>query len=294
MALIERLFAPARPRLAVVLGGGGNLGAFEVGVVDALAVHGVEPDLLVGTSVGAINAAFWAFNPGRDAGGRLLEVWRSAARQPLLRGGRIAVLRRLLGRSSSLFGSEALAALLRGAISSPARIEEARIPLAVTVTSAATGARRVLREGPLHDAVLASSAVPGIFPPVQIEDAAYIDGGVVANVDLESVAEAGIGQALAVDLMGVLAQPPTGDLWDMLQRSLVFALRRQTDLELAHVSGSVRTALLRPLMPGVPLLGDFGRTEDMVAWGRRAGEEFVARHLDRRGRVVPGVMETEA
>jgi NTE family protein len=293
VAFLDRLLGPSRRRLAVVLGGGGNLGAFQVGVIDALAVHGVRPDLLVGTSVGAINATFWAFNPGPQAGARLLEVWRQAAQQPLLRGGRVAVLRRLVGRSNHLFGAEGLSSLVQGAIPGPVRLEEAPIALALTATSAVNGERRVLRSGPVHAAVLASSAVPGIFPPVEIDGVSYVDGGVVANLDLDSVLEAGLGQALAVDLMGVHADTPPGDLWEMLQRSLVFALRRQADLAIGAVGPRLRTALLRPRMPAVPLLGDFGRMEEMVAWGRRAGEEFVRRHLDARGRVIPGRMEVD-
>ncbi len=277
----------------MVLGGGGNLGAFEVGVVDAMARSGIVPDLLVGTSVGAINAAFWAFNPGPEAGARLLEIWRQAARQPLLRGGRIAVLRRLIGRANHLFGTETLASILHGALPGPVLVEEAEIPLAISLTQARSGERRVLRSGPLHTAVLASSAVPGVFPPVVIDGVSYMDGGVVANVDLDSVVEAGIDQALVVDVMGVRTEADPVDLWEMLQRSVVFSLRRQTDLNVRAVAGRVRAAVLRPRMPSVPLLGDFRRMEPMVEWGRRAAERFLAAHFEAGGRVRPGLMESE-
>lgn len=291
MDLLDRLRG-RRPRLAVVLGGGGNLGAFQVGVIDTLAAHGIVPDLVVGTSVGAINGAYWAFNPGPEAGRRLLAVWRQAARQPLLRGGRVAVLRRLIGGRNHLFGSEPLSMLLSGAIPGPVRIEEAKVPLAITVTDAVTGSRRVLRSGLLHPAVLASSAVPGIFPPVEIGGASYVDGGVVANLDLDSVIEGGIGQALAVDVMGFQAEAAPADLWEMLQRSLVFALRRQADLTIGAVASRLRVAVLRPRMPAIPLLGDFARTEETVAWGRRAAERFLAAHY-HGGRVEPGLMESQ-
>jgi NTE family protein len=291
MAFLDRF--RDRRRLAVVLGGGGNLGAFEVGVVDVMAARGIVPDLLVGTSVGAINAAFWAFNPDPEAGAKLLEIWRQAARQPLLRGGRIAVLRRLIGRANHLFGAETLSSLVHGALPGPVLVEEAEIPLAIAVTEAATGERRVLRSGALHAAVLASSAVPGVFPPVVIDGVSYMDGGVVANLDLDSVVEAGIGQALAVDVMGVRTEGDPADLWEMLQRSVVFALRRQADLNARAVAGRLRVAVLRPRMPSVPLLGDFRRMEDMVDWGRRAAERFLAGHFEPGGRVRPGVMESE-
>jgi predicted acylesterase/phospholipase RssA len=72
------------PRLAVVLGGGASLGAFEVGVIDVLARRGIVPDLLVGTSIGAVNAAFWALHPSPDVGARLLEFWLDCDRSTMI------------------------------------------------------------------------------------------------------------------------------------------------------------------------------------------------------------------
>src|SRR5919201_5167213 len=88
--------AERRPLLAVVLGGGGTRGAYEVGVIDALASAGIIPDMLVGTSVGAINAAFWALNPTRDAGRRLLDVWLETDRSLLAPEGWLQILPRLI------------------------------------------------------------------------------------------------------------------------------------------------------------------------------------------------------
>ncbi len=291
-SFLERL----RPRrgLALVLGGGGNLGALEVGVVEVFAERGIRPDLLVGTSVGAINAAFFAFHPKPDAGRHLLSVWLRAAEQPLLRGGRLAVVRRMLGRMDHLYSARTLEWILDLAAPPGARIEDAPIPLALTVTDAVNGARRVLRSGPLRPALLASAAVPGIFPAVEIDGRRYFDGGVVANCDLEAVAEAGIGQALAVDLMGIRPQQPPSDIWDAFQRSVIFSLERQTRLAAAALDGRVRVAILRALLPHIPLLGDFSRTEELYEIGRMGARRLLDEHLDRRGRVRPGVVEIGA
>src|SRR5262245_63668687 len=95
------------PRLAVVLSGGANLGAFQVGVIDVLARAGLVPDLLVGTSVGAFNAAFWGFHPGPDVGAKLEVIWHGISRSVLIGRHPIFVLPRLL-RGHPLFDDAGL------------------------------------------------------------------------------------------------------------------------------------------------------------------------------------------
>src|SRR5262245_61586759 len=182
---------PTRPRgLAVVFSGGANLGAFQVGVIDVLARAGLVPDLLVGTSVGAFNAAFWAFHPGPDVGTKLEEIWLGIGRSVLLGGHPLLLLPRLL-RGHPLFADSGLVRLVRRALPPEARIEDATHPLEVVVTRALDGTREVLRRGPLESALLASSAIPGLFAPVSIDGTPYVDGGLVANCDLQAVVEAG-------------------------------------------------------------------------------------------------------
>jgi NTE family protein len=280
------------PRLAVVLSGGANLGAFQVGVIDVLARAGLEPDLLVGTSVGALNAAFWAFHPGAEVGARLFEVWLEVNRSVLLGGHPVLALPRLL-RGRYLFAHDGLVRLLRTAMPPAARIEEAIYPVNVVVTRALEGTREVLRSGPLESAILASSAIPGIFPPVEIGGSFYVDGGLVANCDLEAVVEAGIEQAVAVDVMAGRFEAPTTDILEAATRAVTFMIARQTEMAIERWAPRLRLAMVRARL-GIPAgVDDFTHTRALIDLGRSAAERLLREHLDGRFRVRPGILEVE-
>jgi NTE family protein len=267
------------------------LGAFEVGVMDALVRRGVTPDLLIGTSVGAVNAAYWAFNPRADAGEDLMDIWRLGGRSTFLPEGPIPVLRRLVWRRGHLLSSDGLARVFHEALGDR-WIEESTIPLVVVAADARTGDRVGLRSGPAVPAILASAALPGVFAPVTIDGRQLIDGGVVANCDMEAAVEEGATDVLVVDVMGDSALAAT-DLLPTVERAVSIALRRQTDLALQAVSGRVRVAMLRPRLPWRPALGDFTHTSELFAMGTEAGAVFAARHLADMNLVRPGVLQID-
>ena len=277
-------------RLAVVLSGGANLGAFEAGVIDVLARAGLEPDLLVGTSVGAVNAAFWAFHPGPDVGPRLLEVWRGMNRSILLGGHPLLALHRLL-HGTYLFADAGLLGLLRSTLPPGARVEEAAYPLNIVVTRALEGTREVIRTGPLEAALLASAAIPGLFPPVQIGDDFYVDGGLVANCDLQAVVEAGIEQAVAVDVMAGGFDTPATDVLESASRAVTFMIARQTEMEIRLWGPRLRLAIARARLAIPARLDNFEHTQALIDLGHQAGERLLAEHLDKDFRVWPGTFE---
>jgi NTE family protein len=275
---------------AVILSGGGILGAFQVGVIDVLERRGMRPSLLVGTSVGALNAAFWAFNPGPRTADRLLELWCRCGRATLLPEGPFPVLRRLLLGRDHLHRQDRLALALGAALGVETRIEDAPVPLCVVVVDATTGERRVLRSGRLLPALLASCAIPGLFEPVAIDGRFYMDGGVVANCDVEAAADAGVREAMAIDIGGEMSGPRR-NVVDAMHRAVGFNLRRQTDLVQRLVAGRMRLALLRARLLDPPGFGDFRSTRSLCALGRLAGEHLVSAGLDSVGRVQPGLVE---
>jgi len=127
------------------MSGGAALGAFQAGVIDVLARRAVVPDLIVGTSIGAINGACWAFNPGAAAGQRLLDLWlRAGASRLLLR--RLPVIRHLVTGRGYLVDNLDLQRVIVGVLGESARIEDSAVPLAIVATEATGGGRRVLRE----------------------------------------------------------------------------------------------------------------------------------------------------
>ncbi len=169
------------PDVAFVLGGGGVLGAHEVGMLRALAEHHIRPDIILGTSIGAVNGALFAADPSPEGVERLSGLWDEANDRELFGG---AFLRRLttLARSGTHLQSLGeLRARLKKALKIE-RIEDLAIPFQCVAASIERAAEHWFAAGDLADAVLASCAVPGILPPVRIGDEHYIDGGIVNSI----------------------------------------------------------------------------------------------------------------
>lgn len=169
---------------AFVLGGGGRWGAVEVGMIQALDEAGIEPDLILGTSIGAFNGAVIADYPGREGVDRLTGFWEAVTGVDLFqtrffdRAKRVATLKPALHESDELRG------LVENAIHPDTRIEDLQVRFQCVAASIERSAERWFSEGPLVDAVLASSAVPALFPPIEIDGEHFYDGGLVDSVPL--------------------------------------------------------------------------------------------------------------
>jgi NTE family protein len=173
---------------AFVLGGGGLLGAHEVGMLRALSEAGIRPDLVVGTSVGAINGAFIAADPP-GAAARLTRMWegdelRLAFSEPLW--GRAA---RLVRSGTHLHSLEPLRRILDDALPG-SEFADLELPFQCVAASIETASARWFSAGPVVPAVLASCAVPGLLPPVEIDGTHYFDGGLVDSIP--------VGRAIAL------------------------------------------------------------------------------------------------
>jgi NTE family protein len=252
------------------------------------------PDLLVGTSVGAINAAFWALDPTADVGERLLQFWLQADHSTMFPDGPLPIFGRLFQRRDHLTTQNGLAAALARAIPDDAHLDMTRVPLAVTSTQARSGQRLVLRSGPLLPAVLASSAIPGLWPAVKIDGERLIDGGPVANCDIEAAVEAGMTDIMVVDVMGDGLHGGTENVGQVIERTLRIALRRQTDLAVRAFGANARVAVLRANLGSGPRFADFSQTRHLYRKGRLAAIAFLGEHLGPRRSVRPGVFETPA
>jgi NTE family protein len=173
--------------VAFALSGGSSLGSIQVGVMQALAAEGITPDLLVGTSAGAINASWVA--GGRPLDG-LAEVWATLHRRDIFPLHPTVGLRAFMGRSDHFIPNTALRRMLRRLINFRL-LEDAQIPVMLIATDAVTGDEVRLTAGPAVPAVLASAAIPGVFPPVEIEGRQLVDGGVVNNTPITAAIDAG-------------------------------------------------------------------------------------------------------
>jgi NTE family protein len=197
---VDMLHKLPRP-LAYVLPGGGAHAAYQVGVLDALTAAGMQPDHLIGVSAGAMNAALFSWSSGLDGVSRLERIWTNVRRRDLLRvhPGRFALA--LAGKRRSFLDNRHGIAFLRTHLGAR-RIEHAPIPLTIIATDLATGRPFIFESGDVVSAIVASSAFPGVFPPVEFDGHTLIDGGVVADVPLDVAADLGIASVI------VIAVPP--------------------------------------------------------------------------------------
>jgi NTE family protein len=183
---------PSRPpRTAFVLSGGASLGAIQVGMTRALYERGIVPDLLVGTSAGALNAAFLAVRPPTVATTQeLAAVWRALHRDDVFPIDVRTLVGGLANRRDHLVSDRGVRRLARRHLLIE-RLEDSPVPLHLVAYDALAGEELRLSEGPALDALLASSAIPGVLPPVEWGERLLVDGGVVDNTPISHAIELG-------------------------------------------------------------------------------------------------------
>ena len=172
------------PSVAFVLSGGASLGAIQVGMLRALYERGIEPDLIVATSAGAINGAFIATRPQTvETADELATIWRHVQRGRVFPLNPLSGLLGFLGTRAHFIPDSGLRQLVAEHLQQE-RLEELPIPLHVVAVDVVTGEELLLSTGPLVEAVIASAAIPAVLPPVPWEDRELMDGGVANNTPI--------------------------------------------------------------------------------------------------------------
>jgi NTE family protein len=235
---------------AFVLSGGGSLGAVQVGMLQALTERRITPDLLIGTSAGALNAAFVAVHgTGPEALARLAATWRGLRRDDVFPLRAPQVLLALSGARDSLCSHAGLERLVRQHVH-VARLEDAPIPVHLVATDLLCGEEVLLSAGDPLSAVLASSAVPAVLPPVRRDGRTLVDGGLADNAAISQAIALGADRVyvLPTGYACALAAPPTRPLAVAVQAlSLLVQQRLITDV--ARFAGRVDLVVLPPLCP---------------------------------------------
>jgi len=265
---------------AFVLSGGGNLGAVQVGMLQALADRGVVPDLLVGTSVGAINAAFLAAGPSPARIEQLAEIWRDTRRSDVFpTSSPRAAMRAVTGRSNAFVDPRPLRRLVERSVPYD-RIETARWPLAIVATEVTTGAEVVLRHGEVVDAVLASAAIPSIFPPVDLDGHVLMDGGVVNNTAISVAGDLGADVIYVLPTGYACALPhPPGSALAMALHAVSLAIQRRLVADVAVWQDRCTLRVVPPLCPVSVSPTDFGHTEELMQRARTATRRWLDRPI---------------
>ncbi len=264
MSTIEGLDDLPRP-LAFVLSGGAAFGSVQVGMLRALELAGLMPDMVVGASVGAINGVLVAVDRER-APRQLTDIWLRVDRTTVFGAGPSKmVANRVLGRSSALCKPDRLHSLIMEYL--PAEtFSELSIPFIAVATDAATGETVSLDDGLLIPALLASSAIPGVFPEVVVQGRRLIDGGVSANSPVSQACAAGAASVILLDASTQVSfdEPPNG-LVPGVMRSIALLLRaqRREAVAAATAAGVTVVELPNPTPPGLGTLS-FDQTHGLI------------------------------
>jgi NTE family protein len=241
---VRRDVDPEGPRTAFVLSGGGNLAVGQVGMLRALLERGIVPDVVVGTSAGALNGAVVATTPTLDAAERLADVWCSVRSGEVFPGGKWAQAWNVLSRDDHLFENEGLRAIIERAAPAPT-FEATTVPLRVVTTDLDSGEEVVLACGPVPPALLASTALPGLYPPVEHDGRTLIDGAVTNAVP---ISHALAGTAERVYVLNVSGGGPAGrpvrSPLDVAVRAFNISRNQRFALEMDHTPPDVDVIVL--------------------------------------------------
>lgn len=275
----------AQPKTAFVLGGGGNLGAIQVGMLRALINRGVTPDLIVGCSVGALNAAGIAGSPNEDGVNHLTETWLGLSRDNIFPSGHLNRPWLLMRRAMSLCTNDKLRSVIERR-STFERFEDAEVEVEVVATSLDTGRERWFSSGPIVEPILASAALPAVLPPVEIDGEMYIDGAVVDNVPISRALHHGC-ERIYVLHVGNFDRPRTRPQRpiDVLLQSFSIARNYRFLAESnAPVPEGVEIFTLPGIDPGAIKRNDFSRTRELI----ERASNVAGTYLDARQRSATG------
>lgn len=269
----EQIAALPRP-LAFVLPGGGALGSYQVGVLHALTDAGVMPDMLIGVSAGSVNAALFAWHQGVDGVHWLDSMWRGIKRRDLLRFHPTRLALAMAGRHPSFLdnrhGHEFLRRHLGGRV-----LEHSPIPLVLVATDLGSGEAVALTHGDTVTAVLASTAFPGVYPPVHIDGRTLIDGGVVADVPLDLALAHGAATALVLSVPPLTADHVPTNALEILFRSSSLGVEAHGRTMLRRPPAGLRVVEI-PAPPSALMTFDVGRTAAMIDEGNQAATAWLA------------------
>ena len=286
--------------IAFVLSGGGNRGAVQAGALLALLERNIRPDLIIGTSVGALNGVALASNPTPEGARWIAESWRKVRRTDIFPGNSLTVGWRLLIGRGSLHAQDAFYRFVRSML--PAHVERfahLSVPCVVTATVLNSGQLRLFGADPQErvvDAIMASTAIPPFFPPYRYGGELLVDGAVVANLPLALAIGRGALTIYALNIVDEAAPTSGSSLGETLAYALSAMLSHQ-DAQEQRIAGllrrrgvtihDVRLAVDRPRA-----YNDFGNSAALIAAGQRAAAAYLDAHAaTRAGRLLPLLRE---
>lgn len=278
-SLLERVRRRPSP-VAFVLGGGGNLGAVQVGMLRALVEHEVAPDLIVGCSVGAVNGVAFAQDPSLVGVAKLEQLWRTLDGKEIMRSRWVPPAVQVARRGVAIADNDGLRRALEAALAVE-RFEDLAVPFECVATDVDAAREVWFSSGPLVEPILASAALPSVYPPVEIDGVRYIDGAVVNDIPVSRAVELG-ARRLYVLHVGSFDRPlpsPRRPV-DMAVQAYWIARRHRFHRDLATLPKGVEAVVLPPGDPPRIRFDDFTRSPELIDAAYSASSALLAARSD--------------
>jgi NTE family protein len=266
--------------VAFVLSGGGNLGAIQVGMLRALAEHEIRPDVVLGTSVGAMNGAAYAQAPSLPGIARMEELWRSLDGRDVMPSGWLPGAVALARRGEALHGSEGVRKVIEG-ILGVARFEDLELAFQCVATDVAAAREHWFAEGALVEPILASAAIPGVYPAVEIDGVRYLDGAIVNDIPVSRAVELG-ARTIYVLHCGSFDRPrpdPKRPV-DVIVQAYWIARHHRFKRDIASLPPGVDAVVLPTGQPPLMRFNDFTRSGELIAAAHLASAQFLGHRVD--------------
>jgi NTE family protein len=267
-------------KTAFVFAGGGSFGAIQVGMLHSLIAHGISADMVVGSSVGALNGAFYAGDPTLRGVEKLGDIWRSLTRQDVFPMSWRTVLS-FLWRRDFLISHDGIRKLIEDH-----NLEDARVPVHIVTTDLITGDSIVLSEGSTSQAIVASTSIPGAFSPIRYKDYYLADGAISSNTPIQVAVRKGAKRLIILPTGHACATqaPPIGAVANALH-ALTLLIARQLVSELESLDPDIEYFVVPPLCPLVGSPYDFSRTADHIARAIQTTDAWLAEHGLQQGKI---------
>ncbi len=256
--------APSTGRTAFVFAGGGSLGAVHVGMLKALTRYGLRPDFVVGASVGAINAAYFAFEPSLPGVLRLEQIWERLGSNDVFPFSWTNSLLSLLGKRDHFVAPFRLQSLIETELPNR-RLEDAVIPCHVIATDLLSGTETSFAEGPVLQALMASSAIPALFPPVQWRGRYLVDGGVTSNTPISAAVRLGATRVvvLPTGMSCAIDAPPRGAIAVALHAVNLLVMQQLAN-DMERFRDQAELIVVPPLCPMTTTPYDFSHSRELI------------------------------
>ena len=271
-------------KTAFVFAGGGSFGAIQVGMLHSLIAHGISADMVVGSSVGALNGAFYAGDPTLEGVEKLGDIWRGLKRQDVFPMSWRTVLS-FLWRRDFLISHDGIRKLIDDNI--PFRnLQDARVPVHIVTTDIISGDSIVLSEGSTSEAIVASTSIPGAFSPIRYKDYYLADGAISSNTPIQVAVQKGAKRLIILPTGHACATqaPPVGAVANALH-ALTLLIARQLVSELESLDPDIEYFVVPPLCPLVGSPYDFSRTADHIARAIQTTDAWLAEHGLQQGKI---------